>query len=433
MGGFLAGRVRILWEVLILVVVFGAGMLAPMVLAVGAEGFSAVFVLLTALFALDVVFQVRARRPAADRPFTGRPETGGRGGSRWAIIDLLAFVSMAAASVFAFGGRGAAPTPVILISLLPLGKLYKLGSLFDDLQDKLKTNPSVLRLGIFVFWILLAAHLIALGWILIGAVDAALDGGLRYTRALYWAVTTLTTVGYGDITPDPSSTLQMFFTMLVMLLGVGMYGYIIGSVSTLIGNLDAARANYLGKMEEVNLFLKSRDVPEGLRERVRNYYRYLWETHKSTTTGMLLNELPHTLEVDLALFLNRDILEKVPYFSDADDLFIREIVQVLELLVILPGDYVIRQGEYGESMYFLSSGEVEVVIDGSLVTTRGDGAFFGETSLLRNEKRNASVRATTYCDVYRLTKENFDDLRSRYPEFDEHIKTILRDREQSSV
>jgi CRP-like cAMP-binding protein len=171
-------------------------------------------------------------------------------------------------------------------------------------------------------------------------------------------------------------------------------------------------------------------VPEDLQERVRNYHRYLWETHRSTTTGTILHELPHTLEVDLALFLNRNILERVPYFSDADELFIREIVRVMELLVFLPGDYIIRQGEYGEAMYFLSAGEVEVIIDGARVAARGGGAFFGETSLIRNERRNASVRTMTYCDVYRLSKGDFDDLRTRYPEFDGHIREILREREK---
>jgi CRP-like cAMP-binding protein len=180
------------------------------------------------------------------------------------------------------------------------------------------------------------------------------------------------------------------------------------------------------------LFLKTRSVPAPLQERVRSYYRYLWETQKSITTQALLGELPHTLSTDIALFLNKNILEKVPYFSDADDLFIREIVQVMEPLAFLPGDYIIRQGEYGDSMYFLSSGEIEVIIDGDVVDTHGSGAFFGEGSLITNEKRNASIRTTTYCDVYKLSRYGFDDLRAKYPDFDRHVSEVFTARDQSN-
>jgi CRP-like cAMP-binding protein len=59
------------------------------------------------------------------------------------------------------------------------------------------------------------------------------------------------------------------------------------------------------------------------------------------------------------------------------------------------------------------------------VATLGQGSPFGETALIQGEKRMASVRALTYCDVYKLSKSDFDTLRGRYPEFDEQVKKVV--------
>ena len=79
-------------------------------------------------------------------------------------------------------------------------------------------------------------------------------------------------------------------------------------------------------------------------------------------------------------------------------------------------------------MYFLSSGDVEVVVGEAKVAQLGAGSPFGETALLQGEKRNASIRALTYCDVYKLSKSDFDALRARYPEFDAEVKKVIEDR-----
>jgi len=207
-----------------------------------------------------------------------------------------------------------------------------------------------------------------------------------------------------------------------------MYGYIIGNVASLIANLDTARAAYQEKMEEINDFFRTKRVPAGLQSRVRDYYSYLWETQKSVSSVSITEELPHTLSMEILLFLNRTILEKVSLFRNANEIFIREIVQLLRPIVFLPGDYIIRQGEYGDCMYFLSSGDVEVLVGDRNVAQLGAGSPFGETALIQGEKRTASVRAISYCDVYKLSKADFDALRGRYPEFDAQVKKVVEDR-----
>jgi uncharacterized protein (UPF0261 family) len=126
-------------------------------------------------------------------------------------------------------------------------------------------------------------------------------------------------------------------------------------------------------------------------------------------------------------------LKKVEFFERESEGFLRELARRLETEVFLPGDYIIRQEEIGECMYFLANGTAEVLIGGNRIAKLGSGAPFGEMALVSGERRNASVRALDYCDVHRLGKEDFDLLRSIHPEFDFRVKMVVKQRIMSNL
>jgi voltage-gated potassium channel len=142
------------------------------------------------------------------------------------------------------------------------------------------------------------------------------------------------------------------------------------------------------------------------------------------TPNAILEGLPRSLSQEIMLHLNRDLINKVAIFKGADELFIREAVQLLRPRVFLPDEYIIRQGEFGDCMYFLTSGEVLVLVDNQLVARLGPGSPFGETALVELVRRTATVFSTGYCTGYQLDKADFDSLRAKYPEFDQHMQAI---------
>ncbi|HRU29964.1 MAG TPA: cyclic nucleotide-binding domain-containing protein, partial [Treponema sp.] len=252
----------------------------------------------------------------------------------------------------------------------------------------------------------------------------------QYLRALYWATTTIATIGYGDYTPDHNSNVQIIYTVIIQLFGVGMFSYVIANVSSLVANLDVAKSTYRRHLDEVNAFLHAQRIPPQLQERVRDYYSYLWEQQRGVSTMQVLQEFPRSLSQEILLYLNREVLERVELFRGADELFIREAMQLLKSEVFLPGEYIIRQGEYGDCMYFLTSGTVQVVVDGKEIARLGPGSPFGETALIEQGRRNASVISIDYSTGYRLAKSDFEGLRQKYPEFDAHIKKVVEGRKQ---
>jgi len=316
----------------------------------------------------------------------------------------------------------------IALQLLTLAKLIKVKKITLELQRHLRISPGVMRLMDFAFWFTQAVHYIALGWIVIGAAETARIPIDQYIRSLYWSVTTVATIGYGDYYPNHDSNVQIIFTIIVQIFGVGMYGYIIGNVSGLIANIDVARSEFLKKIETVRVYLNNKNIPGDMQEKVLSYYHYLWDEKKSISDENPLSDLPMSLSLEIMLYLNRDMLMKVDLFKNAEDLFVREAIQMLKPLIYLPNDYIIRQGEYGDCMYFLSRGEIEVLINDKQVAKLGPGSTFGETSLLIGEKRSATIHTMSHCEVYRLSKSDFDSLRSRFPEFNDEMEEISRQR-----
>ena len=101
--------------------------------------------------------------------------------------------------------------------------------------------------------------------------------------------------------------------------------------------------------------------------------------------------------------------------------------------VCLPGDCVVRIGEIGREMFFISHGSLEVLNDAEeLLTVLHTGAYFGEVSLLFLECRTATVCAATYCDLLVLKKESFEKALSFYPTYAEAMKKIAGARRQQT-
>jgi len=344
---------------------------------------------------------------------------------------------------------------------LPLLKAFKVAGVLADLQAELHLNPAIMRLTTFAYWFMQAIHLFAIGWCWVGGSPGSIetsastsrwvvrDGAIHeikteaqtrvfthreiYLRALYWTVTTVGTVGYGDYTPSKESNSQIAYAILIEIVGVSMYGYIVGNVSGLIANLDAAKAAFNKRTGEVRDFMRLKQLPAHMQTKVQDYYGYLWATRRNVDDRAILDDLPHNLAVDVLIHLNQRILQKVEFFRDAHESFTREIVKRLQMEVFLPGDYMMREGDIGDCMYFLSTGTAEVLVGDKRVATLGAGSPFGEMALIDGERRSASIVALEYCDAYRLPKHDFDDLRARHPNFDARVQEIVRQRRQQTA
>ncbi len=263
------------------------------------------------------------------------------------IVDLLAIVPVPLALA-----AGGSPATSWLLASLWILKLAQSSPGFAQLGRvfvlEAKPLASVLALFLIVLFLASAAmHVIE------REGQPAAFGTLP--SALWWAVVTLTTTGYGDEVPH--THLGHMLGSFVMICGIATFGLWTGILATGFA-AESRRRNFI----------------------------QTW-----------------------------DLVSKVPFFQSLDPSAIAEITHMLRRLEVPAQTAVIRRGKVGDCMYFIADGEVQVDVKPAPVRL-GSGSFFGELALLGDSIRTANVSTTKASTLLILDLVDFRTLTAHHTE-----------------
>jgi voltage-gated potassium channel len=219
----------------------------------------------------------------------------------------------------------------------------------------LESGPLLSVLVIFLMVLFLAS--VAVYYLERDAQPAAFGS---VPAALWWAVATLTTTGYGDVVPV--TPLGRLVAAFVMICGLGVFGLWAGILATGFA-AETRRDNFLKTWESVT---------------------------------------------------------KVPFFAALGPAAIADVTHMLRTMDLPARAMIIRKGQAGDCMYFIANGEVEVDLPGNKVRL-GEGAFFGEMALLGNNLRSANITTTQVSKLLVLDLVDFRMLMARHPDLAETI------------
>ncbi len=107
----------------------------------------------------------------------------------------------------------------------------------------------------------------------------------------------------------------------------------------------------------------------------------------------------------------RNDLRRVPVFTNMNDRLFEEVLGRVELITLTGSRTICTEGETGDAFYLIRDGEVNVYRhlekEERLIAILSEGQFFGEMSLLSDEKRNATVITSKKTDMVKISRDDF--------------------------
>jgi voltage-gated potassium channel len=274
------------------------------------------------------------------------------------IIDLLAFLPASIALIA--GSR----STLVLLGMLPFLKLARYSPAIRSLLSALHAERRTL-IGCLV--ILAGAVLLFASLLYAIEHDVQPDKFGTIPHAMWWAIVTLGTVGYGDVVPvTPLGKLVSVFTIVG---GLTMIALPVAIISTAFAD-EVRRRDFV------------------------------------VTWGMLA---------------------RVPLFSHLSAAEIADIMRLLRAHTIESGEILVRRGDAASSMYFITAGEVEIELPTQRVRL-SDGTYFGEIALLHRTKRSGTVTATRKTKLLALDAQDFHALIERVPDLAAHVHRTAKAR-----
>ncbi|XP_069790614.1 voltage-gated delayed rectifier potassium channel KCNH8 isoform X2 [Narcine bancroftii] len=237
-----------------------------------------------------------------------------------------------------------------------------------------------------------------------------------YITSLYFALSSLTSVGFGNVSANTDA--EKIFSICTMLIGALMHAVVFGNVTAIIQRMYSRRSLYHTRTKDLKDFIRVHRLPKQLKQRMLECFQTTWSVNSGIDANELLKDFPDELRADIAMHLNKEILQ-LPIFESASRGCLRSLSLSIKTSFCAPGEYLIRQGDALQAIYFVCSGSMEVLKDNTVLAILGKGDLIGSDFLARDQviKTNANVKALTYCDLQYIILKGLREVLELYPEY----------------
>lgn len=279
-----------------------------------------------------------------------------------------------------------------------------------------------------------------------------------YLAGCYFACMTLTTIGYGDVTPK--SDVERGVVVFVMLAGATFYAYAVGNMCSIIQSMDQLRTEFHRECDDFANFLDNKHFPEADKLRLKKFVHFTWAKKKAQHHRSLLHNLSKQLQREIAFELSHEWVERIPFLSE--DISPREtgeydkFVQLISLRLrpeAFPAQetLILKQDNF-DKLYLIERGSVFLHLnpldfeddDNSTVgvpkshhhhiskskslvhSELSAGASFGAEIIVDHFVSNYFVSCATDVDMLTLTREDLHAILEQLPITKLNLKKLAK-------
>lgn len=312
-----------------------------------------------------------------------------------------------------------------LFNMLRLWRLRRVSALFARLEKDRNFNYFWVRCAKLVCVTLFAVHCAGCFYYLIAvhypdpkrtwigvAMDDFLNQSLwiRYVTSIYWSITTLTTVGYGDLHPE--NTREMIFDIFYMLFNLGLTAYLIGNMTNLVVHGTSRTRKFRDTIQAASSFAQRNQLPARLQDQMLAHLCLKFRTDSEGLQQQeTLESLPKAIRSSVSHFLFYSLVDKVYLFRGVSNDLLFQLVSEMKAEYFPPKEDVILQNEAPTDFYILVTGAVDlVVLKNGVEQVVGEvraGDLCGEIGVLCYRPQLFTVRTKRLCQLLRMNRTTF--------------------------
>ncbi|GKV00749.1 hypothetical protein SLEP1_g13387 [Rubroshorea leprosula] len=343
-------------------------------------------------------------------------------GSSWLALDIISTIPSELAQKIS-------PKPLRsygLFNMLRLWRLRRVSALFSRLEKDRNYNYFWIRCAKLICVTLFAVHCAACFYYLIAAryrdpaktwIGAALGENFleqsvwnRYVTSIYWSITTLTTVGYGDL--HPVNIREMIFDIFYMFFNLGLTAYLIGNMTNLVVHGTSRTRRFRDTIQAASSFAQRNQLPPRLQDQMLAHLCLKFRTDSEGLQQQeTLDSLPKAIRSSISHYLFYSLVDKVYLFHGVSNDLLFQLVSEMKAEYFPPKEDVILQNEAPTDFYILVSGAVDLLVlkngGEQVVGEAKSGDLCGEIGVLCYRPQLFTVRTKRLCQLLRLNRTTF--------------------------
>jgi len=322
---------------------------------------------------------------------------------------------------------------VRLLRLIKLVRILKASRIYKRLENSIGISFALQSLIKFTFIVVIGSHWLACVWTISGLTSHDMfqpnwishifgdeNGNFDitkihfdvYSAAYYFAVMTIATIGYGDITPVNNG--ERWVCIFIMVIGSSVWAYVLGNACGIVATADADSILYHQMMDNLNLFLSKHKIEPELRKKLRGYFRALRQLRKTRRNLDLVDDMSPNLR-DAVTLRSASWVTNLTWHKNTSSNFFAKLIHKMDGAVFSP-------------MEIMPSINHLCVINAGVASKQGKvllkGKTYGEDLLLNSTflKDKTPARALTFTELLYINRAKMAEILDAFPQDAKNVR-----------